>query len=44
MPLGNPKRKTHEIHMNEGKSRFLKKYSIGTKIVRNKKNQFQKDF
>ncbi len=24
MPFGNPKRKTHQIHMNEGKSKYLK--------------------
>jgi hypothetical protein len=43
MPLGNPKRITNKIHMNEGKSRYFKNMFNRHKNY-GKKNPFQKDF
>jgi hypothetical protein len=36
MPLENPKRKTHKVHMNESQNNFFLKKIIKHKILRNK--------
>jgi Zn-dependent M32 family carboxypeptidase len=43
MLFGNPQKKTHKVHMNEGQSKYFENMVIRHKEFE-KKNQFQKDF
>jgi transposase len=44
MSFGNPKKKAHKIHMNEGQHKDIKNMFIGSIFFEKQKNPFQKYF
>jgi hypothetical protein len=43
MSLGNPKKKTHKIHVNEGQNKQFINMFIKHKVLEKQKKTFQKD-